>query len=73
MDFFYNYQENRLSSKTEDSNILQNKQNVIPLTPKLTNINMNLTNMGGKFDIPMCCFGYFTVDRKYLLSNYLNI
>mgnify|MGYP004444792833 FL=1 len=73
MDFLCNYQENSLSSKTEDNNIFQNKQNVIPLTPKLTSINMNLPNMGGKFDIPMCCFGYLTVDRKYLLFNYLII
>ena len=63
MDFLYNYQDNLSSSKIEDNMTLQNKQNLFNLTPKLTKININ---MGGKFDIPMCCFGYFTVDRKYI-------
>ena len=67
MDILCNFQqtENNISNyiNTEpNKNNFQNNKNVMPINHKIN--NMNLINMGGKFDIPMCCFGYFTVDCK---------
>ena len=66
MDFLCNIQqnENNISNNVniENKNNFQINKNIISMTPKLN--NMNLINIGGKFDISMCCFGYFTVDCK---------
>ena len=66
MDFLCNFQtENNISNNINNEgnkNNFQINKNNVPVTHKIN--NMNLINMGGKFDMPMCCFGYFTVDCK---------
>ena len=42
------------------TNIYNNQNNLTTLTPKFNNC------LYGKFDLPMCYFGYYNIDSKYI-------